>query len=42
VRRRRGPHADIVENHPFLDEENILAALEYAAIQTDPPIPIAA
>jgi uncharacterized protein (DUF433 family) len=35
-------HREILEDYPFLDEEDILAALEYAAIQTDHPILIAA
>jgi len=35
-------HAEILEDYPFLEEEDILAALEYAAIQTSHPILIAA
>ncbi len=35
-------HAEILEDYPFLEEEDILAALDYAAIQTDHPILIAA
>lgn len=35
-------HAEILEDYPFLDEDDILAALEYAAIQADHPILIAA
>ncbi|NJO55545.1 MAG: DUF433 domain-containing protein [Rhodospirillales bacterium] len=36
------PHAEILEDYPFLEEEDILAALEYAAIQASHPILIAA
>ena len=35
-------HAEILEDYPFLEEEDILAALDYAAIQTNHPILIAA
>lgn len=35
-------HAEILEDYPFLEEEDILAALDFAAIQTDHPILIAA
>ncbi len=35
-------HSEIIEDYPFLEEEDILAALEYAAIQADHPILIAA
>jgi len=35
-------HAEILEDYPFLEEEDILAALEYAAIQPSHPILIAA
>lgn len=35
-------HAETLENAPFLEEEDILAALDYAAIQTDHSILIAA
>lgn len=35
-------HAEILEDYPFLEEEDILAALDYAAIQTDHAILIAA
>lgn len=35
-------HAEILEDYPFLEEEDIFAALEYAAIQTGHPILIAA
>jgi uncharacterized protein (DUF433 family) len=28
-------HQEILEDYPFLEENDILAALEYAAIQTD-------
>lgn len=35
-------HAEILEDYPFLEEADILAALEYAAIQTSHPILIAA
>lgn len=34
-------HAEILEGFPFLDEEDILAALEFAGIQADHPILIA-
>lgn len=35
-------HVEILEDYPFLEEEDILAALEYASIQADHPILIAA
>ncbi len=35
-------HAEILEDYPFLEEEDILAALDYAAIQTNHHILIAA
>lgn len=35
-------HQEIIEDYPFLEENDILAALEYAAIQTDHAILIAA
>ena len=35
-------HTEILEDYPFLEEEDILAALEYASIQADHPILIAA
>lgn len=35
-------HAEILEDYPFLEEEDILAALEYASIQAGHPILIAA
>ncbi|WP_295586440.1 DUF433 domain-containing protein [uncultured Lamprocystis sp.] len=35
-------HAEILEDYPFLEEEDIFAALEYAAVQTQHPILIAA
>ncbi len=35
-------HAEILEDYPFLEEEDILATLEYASIQADHPILIAA
>jgi len=35
-------HAEILEDYPFLEDEDILAALDYAAIQTDHSILIAA
>jgi uncharacterized protein (DUF433 family) len=35
-------HTEILENYPFLEEEDILAVLDYAAIQTDHTILIAA
>ena len=35
-------HAEILEDYPFLEEEDILAVLDYAAIQTDHTILIAA
>ena len=35
-------HAEILEDFPFLEEEDVLAALEYAAIQADHSILIAA
>jgi len=35
-------HQEILEDYPFLEEEDVLAALEYAAVQTDHSILIAA
>ncbi|MEY6433796.1 DUF433 domain-containing protein [Thioalkalicoccus limnaeus] len=35
-------HAEILEDYPLLEEKDILAALDYAAIQTDHAILIAA
>lgn len=35
-------HAEILEDYPFLDEEDILAALEYVAIQLSHPVLVAA
>jgi uncharacterized protein (DUF433 family) len=35
-------HTEILEDYPFLEEEDILAVLDYAAIQTDHTILIAA
>lgn len=35
-------HAEILEDYPFLEDEDILAALEYASIQTDHAILVAA
>jgi uncharacterized protein (DUF433 family) len=35
-------HQEILEDYPFLEVEDILAALEYAAAQTDHAILIAA
>jgi uncharacterized protein (DUF433 family) len=35
-------HQEILEDYPFLEEADILAALEYAAVQTDHAILIAA
>jgi uncharacterized protein (DUF433 family) len=35
-------HHEIIEDYPFLEENDILAALEYAAVQTDHAILIAA
>jgi len=35
-------HQEIIEDYPFLEENDILAALEYAAVQTDHAILIAA
>lgn len=35
-------HQEILADYPFLEEDDILAALEYAAIQTDHAILIAA
>jgi uncharacterized protein (DUF433 family) len=35
-------HAEILEDYPFLEDEDILAALDYAAIQTDHSILITA
>ena len=28
-------HEEVLEDYPFLEESDILAALEYAAVQTD-------
>jgi uncharacterized protein (DUF433 family) len=36
------PHQEILEDYPFLEEDDILAALEYAAAQTDHAILITA
>ncbi len=35
-------HQEILEDYPFLEENDILASLEYAAIQTDHAILISA
>ena len=35
-------HEEVLEDYPFLEENDILAALEYAAVQTDHAILIAA
>jgi len=35
-------HQEILEDYPFLENDDILAALEYAAIQTDHAILISA
>lgn len=35
-------HQEILEDYPFLEENDILAALEYAAVQTDHAILISA
>ncbi len=35
-------HQEILEDYPFLENDDILAALEYAAIQTDHSILFAA
>lgn len=35
-------HQEILEDYPFLEEDDILAALEYAAAQTDHAILITA
>jgi len=35
-------HAEILEDYPFLEEDDIFAALEYAAIQLGHPVLIAA
>lgn len=35
-------YAEILEDYPFLEEEDLFAALEYAAIQASHPILIAA
>lgn len=35
-------HEEVLEDYPFLEEDDILAALEYAAVQTDLAILIAA
>ena len=35
-------HREILEDYPFLEEADILAALEYAAVQTDHAILIGA
>lgn len=34
-------HQEILEDYPFLGEDDILAALEYASVQTDHAILIA-
>lgn len=34
--------AEILEDYPFLEEEDLFAALEYAALQTSHPVLIAA
>ncbi len=34
-------HGEILEDYPFLEEEDIFAAMEYAAIQTQHPLLIA-
>jgi uncharacterized protein (DUF433 family) len=35
-------HQEIIEDYPFLEEDDILASLAYAAAQTDHAILIAA
>ena len=35
-------HQEILEDYPFLEENDILASLEYAAVQTDHAILISA
>ena len=35
-------HQEILEDYPFLEEADILAALEYAAVQVDHAILVAA
>lgn len=35
-------HQEILDDYPFLEERDILAALEYAAVQTDHAILISA
>lgn len=35
-------HAEILEDYPFLEEEDIFAALEHAAVQIAHPVLIAA
>ncbi len=35
-------HEEVLADYPFLEENDILAALEYAAVQTDHAILIAA
>ena len=35
-------HQEILDDYPFLEDADILAALDYAAIQSDHPILIAA
>lgn len=35
-------HAEILEDYPFLEEQDIFAVLEYAAVQTRHPVLIAA
>lgn len=35
-------HVEVLEDYPFLEEEDILAALEYAAIQLSHPVLVAA
>ena len=35
-------HQEILEDYPFLEETDILAALEYAAVQTDHAILVGA
>ena len=35
-------HAEILDDYPFLEEEDIFAVLEYAAVQTRHPVLIAA
>lgn len=38
----KASHEEILEDYPFLEEADILAALEYAAVQTDHAILVAA